>query len=132
MRVTEPRSGGLTGAELVEAWRTAGLREGVPVIVHPSLSGIGHVDGGAATVAGGPRTVLGTTGTLVAPAFTRQVADRGGGWTGHVPEHRCPADRTPSSERRRTPWMCTKPCTAAGPCGRSVPSRCPGRFSNVC
>ncbi|MEV0247410.1 AAC(3) family N-acetyltransferase [Nocardia sp. NPDC050712] len=45
------------------------------VLVHSSLSSFGRVDGGADTVIGSLRSVLGPDGTLVAPAFTSQVTD---------------------------------------------------------
>ncbi|WP_283514901.1 AAC(3) family N-acetyltransferase [Streptomyces sp. H10-C2] len=45
------------------------------LIVHSSLSSLGHVEGGAATVVESLRNVVGPTGTLVTPAFTWQVAD---------------------------------------------------------
>ncbi|MFE7403799.1 AAC(3) family N-acetyltransferase [Streptomyces sp. NPDC057557] len=70
MRMTEPRTDGLTNTDLVEGWRKVGVQEGMSVIVHSSLSSIGRVDGGAATVIGSLRTVLGPTGTLVTPTFT--------------------------------------------------------------
>ncbi|MFB6506720.1 MULTISPECIES: aminoglycoside N(3)-acetyltransferase [unclassified Streptomyces] len=75
MRMTEPRTDGLTSTDLVEGWRRAGVREGMSVIVHSSLSSIGRVDGGAAAVIGSLRTLLGPTGTLVTPTFTWQVTD---------------------------------------------------------
>lgn len=85
MRTTEPRTGGLTSTDLVEGWRRTGVREGMSVIVHSSLSSIGRVDGGAATVIDSLRTVLGPAGTLVTPAFTWQVTDPDHGHTG-VPD----------------------------------------------
>lgn len=75
MPTPEMRSGGLTAADLVEGWRRVGLAEGMAVIVHSSLSSLGHVDGGAATVVASLRAAVGPTGTLVVPAFTGQVAD---------------------------------------------------------
>lgn len=75
MPMTEPRTGELTSTDLVEGWRKVGVREGMSVIVHSSLSSIGRVDGGAATVIGSLRTILGPAGTLVAPTFTWQVTD---------------------------------------------------------
>lgn len=82
MRTTEPRADGLTDTELVEGWREVGVREGMSVIVHSSLSSVGRIDGGAATVIGSLRTVLGPAGTLVAPTFTWQVADPDHGHVG--------------------------------------------------
>ncbi|MGW6054143.1 aminoglycoside N(3)-acetyltransferase [Streptomyces sp. NPDC055189] len=65
----------LTPADLADGWRKAGLEEGMDVIVHSSLSSLGPVDGGAATVVDSLRSVLGPTGTLAVPTFTWQVTD---------------------------------------------------------
>ncbi len=45
------------------------------LIVHSSLSSLGSVGGGAATVVNSLRDAVTETGTLVVPAFTPQVAD---------------------------------------------------------
>ncbi|WP_433204026.1 aminoglycoside N(3)-acetyltransferase [Nocardia sp. CA-107356] len=73
--MTQPRPNGLTHTELMKGWRRAGVREGMSVIMHSSLSSIGRVDGGAATVIACLRSALGPAGTLVTPTFTWQVAD---------------------------------------------------------
>ncbi|WP_412544398.1 AAC(3) family N-acetyltransferase [Longispora sp. K20-0274] len=65
----------VTGDDLVAGWRRVGIRAGMAVIVHASLSSLGHVTGGAATVVDSLRTALGPAGTLVAPTFTEQVRD---------------------------------------------------------
>ncbi|GAB3551282.1 hypothetical protein GCM10027444_21730 [Actinopolyspora lacussalsi] len=44
-------------------------------MTHSSLSSLGTVDGGAATVMDSLRTAVGAEGTIVVPAFTRDVAD---------------------------------------------------------
>ncbi|MFJ6699399.1 aminoglycoside N(3)-acetyltransferase [Streptomyces sp. NPDC091272] len=75
MRTTTPNNSGLTAADLEKGWRALGLEEGMAVITHASLAGLGRVDGGAATVVESLRTVLGPTGTLVVPTFTWQVTD---------------------------------------------------------
>jgi aminoglycoside 3-N-acetyltransferase len=75
MRTTAPRTDVLTETDLTEGWRKVGVRGRMSVIVHSSLSSIGRVAGGAATVIGSLRTALGPSGTLVAPTFTWQVAD---------------------------------------------------------
>ncbi|MFE2871118.1 aminoglycoside N(3)-acetyltransferase [Embleya sp. NPDC059259] len=75
MRITEPQTGELTYTDLMEGWRKVGVRDGMSVIVHSSLSSIGRVDGGAATVVDSLRAALGPAGTLLAPTFTWQVAD---------------------------------------------------------
>ncbi len=47
-----------------------GIKAGDHVMVHSSLSSIGHVEGGAATVVEAFLDVLGPTGTLMVPTFT--------------------------------------------------------------
>lgn len=86
------RSTGLTTAELVEGWCRAGVREGMVLIVHSSLSSLGRVEGGAASVIESLRTAVGSTGTLVMPAFTEQVADPEPGHSG-VPDAAASARR---------------------------------------
>jgi len=71
---TEP-GGELSGAQLLESWRDAGVEPGMHLIVHSSLSSLGSVGGGAATVVDSLRDAVTETGTLVVPAFTPQVAD---------------------------------------------------------
>ncbi|MFI5612966.1 aminoglycoside N(3)-acetyltransferase [Amycolatopsis sp. NPDC051903] len=46
------------------------------VMVHSSLSSLGPVDGGAATVVNSLLRAVGATGTVVVPTFTPNVADR--------------------------------------------------------
>jgi aminoglycoside 3-N-acetyltransferase len=65
----------LTAADLLERWRRLGLRNGMALIVHSSLSSLGHVEGGAAAVVASLRHAVGPMGTIVVPTFTRQVAD---------------------------------------------------------
>jgi aminoglycoside 3-N-acetyltransferase len=72
---SRPRPAGLTAAVLSDGWRAAGVTKGMALMVHSSLSSLGYVQGGARTVAESLRTAVGTTGTVVVPAFTRQVAD---------------------------------------------------------
>ncbi|GIG56384.1 AAC(3) family N-acetyltransferase [Longispora fulva] len=73
-----PRTDGLTVSDLVEGWRAVGIRAGMALIVHSSLSSLGHVTGGAGTVVASLRAALGPAGTLVTPAFTEQVRDPAG------------------------------------------------------
>lgn len=65
----------LTATELVEGWCKAGVKEGMPLMVHSSLSSLGYVEGGANTVVESLRTAVGATGTVVMPAFTPHIAD---------------------------------------------------------
>lgn len=63
------------GDALLAGWRRAGVETGMHVIVHSALSSIGPVEGGPGQVLATLRTAVGPDGTLVAPAFTPQVAD---------------------------------------------------------
>jgi aminoglycoside 3-N-acetyltransferase len=87
----------LTAAELAADLRALGLPAGASVLVHSSLSRIGRVDGGAATVVAALEHVVGPDGTVLVPTFTGgphlspscppvfdPVADAG--WTGAVAE----------------------------------------------
>lgn len=65
----------LSADDLLAGWKRAGVAPGMNVIVHASLSSLGTVIGGAATVAESLRRAVGVDGTLVVPAFTPQVAD---------------------------------------------------------
>lgn len=75
MTEAEAPTGGITTEELVRGWRNAGVRDGMVVMVHSSLSSLGTVDGGAATVVNSLRAAVGASGTIVVPAFTRDVSD---------------------------------------------------------
>lgn len=54
---------------LVDDLRALGLRPGMDVMVHSSLSAIGHVAGGADTVVDALLAVVGSRGTVLAPSF---------------------------------------------------------------
>lgn len=60
---------------LIDGWRRTGVAEGMTLIVHSSLSALGPVDGGASTVVDSLLAAVGTSGTVVVPAFTPQVSD---------------------------------------------------------
>jgi aminoglycoside 3-N-acetyltransferase len=64
-----------TSDDLLAGWREAGVRAGMHLIVHSTLSSIGRVRGGATTAVDSLRHAVGPEGTLVTPAFTPQVAD---------------------------------------------------------
>ncbi|WP_049661293.1 AAC(3) family N-acetyltransferase, partial [Kitasatospora sp. MY 5-36] len=68
--MTAPGTRPLTTADLVEGWRRVGVREGMALIVHSSLSSLGRVEGGAAAVVAGLREAVGPGGTVAVPAFT--------------------------------------------------------------
>ena len=87
----------MTAAEIAADLRALGLEAGVSVLVHSSLSRIGHVDGGAESVVAALGQVVGGDGAVLVPTFTGgphlspaappvfdPVADAG--WTGAVAE----------------------------------------------
>lgn len=55
--------------EIKKGLREIGLKKGDIVLLHSSLSSIGHVEGGADTVVDAFLSVLGPEGTLVVPTF---------------------------------------------------------------
>ena len=54
-----------------------GVREGGVLLVHSSLSALGHVDGGPETVIQGLLDALGSEGTLLMPALSYETVIRG-------------------------------------------------------
>jgi aminoglycoside 3-N-acetyltransferase len=54
---------------VAEAFSNAGIATGSRVLVHSSLSSLGHVDGGADAVIDGILDVIGGEGTLMVPTF---------------------------------------------------------------
>lgn len=58
------------GQALAEAFRSVGVRPGGTLLVHSSLSSLGWVEGGAATVVDALSAALGPEGTLVVPTLT--------------------------------------------------------------
>ena len=56
--------------------RQAGVEPGATVLVHSSLSRMGHVDGGAPTVLAAFRAVLGPEGTLAMPTLCQKDKER--------------------------------------------------------
>ena len=81
--MTEPEDMGPAGqsqgrlrhSDLVDAFTRVGVPYGGILMVHSSLSSIGHVEGGAETVVDALLKALGPDGTLVMPAFTYQLAN---------------------------------------------------------
>ena len=60
----------VTRTDIAADLRGMGLEAGAEVMVHSSLSSLGHVEGGAATVVEAFLDVLGSAGTLMVPTFT--------------------------------------------------------------
>ncbi len=60
----------VTGREIAADLRGLGIGTGDLVVVHSSLSSLGHVEGGAGTVVEAFLEVLGPTGNLVVPTFS--------------------------------------------------------------
>ena len=65
-------------AEIVAALKAAGIAAGDLLLVHSSLSALGHVEGGAETVIDALLEVLGEDGTLLLPAFSHSHVYIGG------------------------------------------------------
>ncbi|MBN2470456.1 MAG: AAC(3) family N-acetyltransferase [Anaerolineae bacterium] len=87
----------LTQADLTADLRALGIRPGMLLLVHSSLSSLGHVTGGAETVIAALLEALGPEGTLLAPTLTGTEQDspanppafdplRSPAWTGIIPE----------------------------------------------
>lgn len=64
----------ISKARLVADLRELGLQSGMDVMVHSSLSSIGHVIGGANTVIDALVAVIGAAGTLMMPSFNHRGA----------------------------------------------------------
>ncbi|MEA1950019.1 MAG: AAC(3) family N-acetyltransferase [Planctomycetota bacterium] len=84
-----------TRDDLAKDLQKLGLRSGDCVMLHSSLSSLGMVEGGAATVVEAFLDAMEPGGTLLTPAFTQ------GAWTEHLamPECRacCPRDLCPAT-----------------------------------
>lgn len=65
----------LSKAQLVRDLKALGLERGMDVMVHSSLSSIGHVLGGADGVIDALLSVIGRKGTLVMPSFNHSNAE---------------------------------------------------------
>ncbi len=64
----------ITKRQLIADLRRLGLREGMDVMVHSSLSSLGAVSGGADTVVDALLAVVGRSGTLLMPSFNHKTA----------------------------------------------------------
>ena len=87
---------GLTVDDLVAAFRELGLRPGDDVLVHGSLSSLGHVEGGAGAVCEALVRAVSPGGTACCPTITGhrrysranppRFSPEDGCWTGAIPE----------------------------------------------
>lgn len=67
----------MTRKRLVEGLRVLGVRSNGVLLVHSSLSALGHVPGGAPTVIGSLLELVGSEGTLVMPTHSWEWMDQG-------------------------------------------------------
>jgi aminoglycoside 3-N-acetyltransferase len=101
----------LSKSDLVDTFRSLGIRPGDIVMMHCSLSRLGHIDGGAHTVIEAITEILGADGTLMVPTLSF-----GGDMYTHF-EHYDNADpfdtnRTPSRMGRISETVRTMPGAA--------------------
>ena len=68
--MSKTKSAGVSRAEMIEGFRSLGLKEGQVALVHSAMRTFGYVDGGAETIVDALLEVLGPDGTLVVPTFT--------------------------------------------------------------
>jgi|GEM_PF-133671 Aminoglycoside N3''-acetyltransferase len=68
----------VTDSQALDAFRALGIADGDVLLVHSALRPFGAVDGGAQTIATALVQAVGSTGTVVAPAFTfrHEVVDQ--------------------------------------------------------
>ncbi len=64
---------GLEREDIQKGLRALGIAPGDTLMVHSSLSSFGHVNGGAGTVISALLSVLGESGTLIMPTFSRYL-----------------------------------------------------------
>jgi len=131
----------VTSAEIAAALRRLGLEEGDVVLVHSSLSSLGHVEGGAEAVIEALLQVVGPSGTVVVPTLTGSPSDGPDNpptfdvratpcWTGCIPET---FRRRPDAVRslhpthsvaaigRKAAWLAAGHEHSPTPCGPDTP-----------
>jgi len=94
-----------TVTTLREDLAALGVRQGMVLLVHSSLSALGWICGGAVAVIQALQEAVGSTGTLVMPSFTTGLTDPGEWQHPPVPEAWKDTIRaeTPAFDPRRTP-----------------------------
>jgi len=99
------RRGPVTIEMLVADLVGLGIEPGTTLLLHSSLSSLGYVCGGAQTVIGAMRTVLGDGGTLVVPTHSGDNSDPADWVAPPVPEPWWPIIRSamPAFDPRLTP-----------------------------
>ena len=102
----------VTVPTVVEGLEALGVRPGATLLVHCSLSRFGHVQGGAQTVIEGLVRTVGSTGTLVMPAFSPGRFDPSEWRNPPVPESLWDRIRfeTPAFHPQKTPVDHTMSC----------------------
>lgn len=99
------KDGPITRQKLASDLRNLGIREGMVLIVHSSLSALGWVSGGAAAVILALEDALGESGTLVMPTHSGDYSDPAEWSNPPVPENWIPVIREtmPAFDRDLTP-----------------------------
>ncbi|MFA5451071.1 MAG: AAC(3) family N-acetyltransferase, partial [Dehalococcoidales bacterium] len=82
----EEKSSPLTITSLKAEFRELGLKPGMTLLLHSSLSSLGWVCGGAVAVILAIEEILGTDGTLVVPTFSTNLSDPSNWHNPPVPE----------------------------------------------
>ncbi|MFZ4507513.1 MAG: AAC(3) family N-acetyltransferase [Fimbriimonas sp.] len=134
--------------QLADDLRSLGITPGTSLLVHSSLSSLGQVEGGAATVVNALLDAVGPTGNLMFPTLTGQAhhslerppefdSRNSPAWTGAIPEA---ARRAPGALRSLHPthsvvcfgpdskWLTKGHLRSESPCDRQSPY---GRLADI-
>ncbi|MBI4026325.1 MAG: AAC(3) family N-acetyltransferase [Verrucomicrobia bacterium] len=90
------KASGIGPSRIVRDLRALGVRAGDAVMMHSSLSALGHVEGGATTVVDALLEAVGPRGTLLVPAFRDSVWGDPANFTNSDCAARCPQRLCPS------------------------------------